>query len=262
MALSKRIRFEIFKRDNFTCQYCGRKAPDIVLHCDHIDPKSKGGNNTILNLITACEGCNLGKGARRLSDNSVLTKQRDQLALLQERQEQISMMMEWQRSLLDSDTEVIDKLAAFWCELATWFGVNESGKKALRKHVRQFGVEEVMTAMRLAAEGYFEYDDDGDATAESSNKGFNKIGGICAVRRQEKETPEIKDLLYIRGILRKRLSYCDPARALDLLQLAHSWGADATYLKRMALTHRTWTDWRDEMNAYTRELQAISEGGE
>ena len=51
--LSKKIRFEVFKRDNFTCQYCGRKAPDVVLEVDHIIPVAKGGKNNIMNLITS-----------------------------------------------------------------------------------------------------------------------------------------------------------------------------------------------------------------
>jgi len=57
----KRIRFEIFKRDNFTCQYCGRKAPNVELQIDHIIPKSKGGKDIPENLITACWDCNIGK---------------------------------------------------------------------------------------------------------------------------------------------------------------------------------------------------------
>ena len=43
-ALSQKIRFEVFKRDSFTCQYCGRKAPDVVLQVDHIVPVAKGGH--------------------------------------------------------------------------------------------------------------------------------------------------------------------------------------------------------------------------
>lgn len=58
-----RLRFEIFKRDNFTCQYCGRnvKEDKIKLHCDHINPKKKGGLFIPNNLITSCEECNVGK---------------------------------------------------------------------------------------------------------------------------------------------------------------------------------------------------------
>ena len=59
-----KLRFEIFKRDNFTCQYCGRNVKDdkIKIHADHIIPKIKGGKNIPKNLITSCEECNLGKG--------------------------------------------------------------------------------------------------------------------------------------------------------------------------------------------------------
>jgi 5-methylcytosine-specific restriction endonuclease McrA len=59
--VSTRTRFEIFKRDNFTCQYCGRKPPEIILEIDHITPISKGGDEDQINLITACFDCNRGK---------------------------------------------------------------------------------------------------------------------------------------------------------------------------------------------------------
>lgn len=45
--LSKKVRFEIFKRDSFKCQYCGGASPEVVLHVDHINPVSKGGDNDI-----------------------------------------------------------------------------------------------------------------------------------------------------------------------------------------------------------------------
>ncbi len=57
-------RFSVLQRDNFTCQYCGRKAPDVVLEVDHKVPRSKGGGNEIENLITACQLCNSGKFTR------------------------------------------------------------------------------------------------------------------------------------------------------------------------------------------------------
>ena len=60
------LRFEILRRDNFTCGYCGRRPPDAVLHVDHVVPWSKGGTNDPANLRTACQDCNLGKRDRRL----------------------------------------------------------------------------------------------------------------------------------------------------------------------------------------------------
>lgn len=58
-----KLRFEVFKRDNFTCQYCGRniKEDNIKLHCDHKIPKIEGGKDELNNLITSCKECNLGK---------------------------------------------------------------------------------------------------------------------------------------------------------------------------------------------------------
>ena len=51
-----------FQRDNFTCQYCGRKSPEAILEIDHRFPKSKGGEDNIKNYITSCQECNIGKG--------------------------------------------------------------------------------------------------------------------------------------------------------------------------------------------------------
>jgi len=57
-----RLRFEILKKYKFTCQYCGRKAPEVPLQIDHLFPKSKGGINRRSNFIVACIDCNIGKG--------------------------------------------------------------------------------------------------------------------------------------------------------------------------------------------------------
>lgn len=61
VPIGAKLRFQILHRDNFTCRYCGRKAPDVTLHIDHVIPVSQGGLNHIENLVTACEECNFGK---------------------------------------------------------------------------------------------------------------------------------------------------------------------------------------------------------
>ena len=53
---------EIFRRDNYTCQYCGKKAAKLTI--DHIIPRHLGGSHTWNNLITACPPCNHKKGGR------------------------------------------------------------------------------------------------------------------------------------------------------------------------------------------------------
>jgi hypothetical protein len=68
MSLSKKTRFEIFKRDGFTCQYCGQRPPEVVLEVDHIHPSSKGGSDDEINLITSCFDCNRGKSDKKIGD--------------------------------------------------------------------------------------------------------------------------------------------------------------------------------------------------
>ena len=60
--IARKLRFDVFNRDDFTCQYCGRTPKNgIILHVDHIKPVSRGGKSNMKNLITACEDCNRGK---------------------------------------------------------------------------------------------------------------------------------------------------------------------------------------------------------
>ena len=69
--ISKSLRFKVLNRDNFTCQYCGRKPPEVKLHVDHIVPSSKNGYTRIDNLITACQECNLGKSDKELGKGDI-----------------------------------------------------------------------------------------------------------------------------------------------------------------------------------------------
>lgn len=63
MTVSKRTRFEVLKRDNHTCRYCGATAPDAVLTVDHVIPTALGGNDDPGNLVAACRDCNFGKAS-------------------------------------------------------------------------------------------------------------------------------------------------------------------------------------------------------
>lgn len=63
MTISKRLRFEIFRRDNHACRYCGGAAPDVQLTVDHVVPVALGGTDEASNLVTACRDCNSGKSS-------------------------------------------------------------------------------------------------------------------------------------------------------------------------------------------------------
>jgi 5-methylcytosine-specific restriction endonuclease McrA len=62
----KLTRREVFIRDGFTCQYCGRHAGDLTI--DHVIPRSRGGAHTWDNLVSACKTCNHRKGGKSLGE--------------------------------------------------------------------------------------------------------------------------------------------------------------------------------------------------
>lgn len=65
--LSKSLRFDVFARDGFKCVYCGRgPSVGVTLHADHVKARSRGGPDTLENLVTSCDACNLGKSAKDL----------------------------------------------------------------------------------------------------------------------------------------------------------------------------------------------------
>lgn len=63
MAVTKSLRFQVLRRDNHACRYCGAMAPDVKLHIDHVTPVALGGTDDAANLVTACADCNRGKSA-------------------------------------------------------------------------------------------------------------------------------------------------------------------------------------------------------
>lgn len=72
MAVTKRTRYEVLKRDNHTCRYCGATAPDAKLTVDHVTPVALGGSDDPSNLVAACRDCNYGKASSN-PDASLVT---------------------------------------------------------------------------------------------------------------------------------------------------------------------------------------------
>ena len=62
----KLTRREVFRRDNYPCQYCGRHTGDLTV--DHVLPRHLGGEHIWTNVVTACPACNHRKGGRRLEE--------------------------------------------------------------------------------------------------------------------------------------------------------------------------------------------------
>ena len=262
-GLSKKVRFEVFKRDGFTCQYCGAKAPDVQLNVDHIEPVSKGGTNDILNLITSCFSCNSGKGDRLISDDSAISKQRKQLSDLQERREQIELMMDWKTSLQGLKDDVSSGIIEYLNNNIKPYELNETGQLRLSNHLKKFSAYELMDAIDIASEKYLKYDSNGDLIKQSIEALMGKIGGIMALGRTG---PVKQKASYIKGIARNRFHYWDNRRGSIIIQnlikaiqddghseevLLEYFESQIIPLTKMA---KHWTEWKDEIELLTHKI--------
>lgn len=176
-SLKNSIRFEVFKRDSFTCQYCGQKAPDVILEVDHIIPVKEGGTNDIMNLVTACRECNSGKSCKLLSDDTVIEKRRKQAEDLQEKLEMMEMLAEWQKSMLCETEMQLEQLEKLLRSYYAESGFTEKGERTLRQLIKKFGYQEVYDAFDTALNYY-----------DTKEQAFSKIGGICYNRKYRGES--------------------------------------------------------------------------
>lgn len=240
--IPKKVRFEVFKRDSFTCQYCGKKAPDVVLELDHIEPVSKGGGNEIINLVTSCFDCNRGKSDKRLSDDAAISIQRQQLEQIQERRQQLEMFKEWRDELNLIEKETVDYLEEYIVATKQYAnGVTDYGRDHLTKLVKKYGLEVVIDSIDKAFSQY-----------EDLQRAFNKIEAICYYTENPMEEWE-QTVYYIRGILSNRLSYINRYKVLEKLQEAYHEGIELDDLKMLSLEVKTYTEFMTTVDEWITE---------
>jgi hypothetical protein len=160
--ISKRLRFEIFKRDHFTCVYCGRTPPEVVLQIDHLEPVSAGGPDDPANLFTACSDCNLGKSDRRL-ENALPQVRPEEIDEMAERVEQMRAYQHWRS---ERDRLLRLELSAIYEAWVDEFGgqlveeeagshyessVNFPSEKTLLGYLEDLPTAQILDAVRSAA---------------------------------------------------------------------------------------------------------------
>jgi hypothetical protein len=176
--ISKKIRFEVFKRDGFVCQYCGNHPPDVLLQVDHIHPVKLGGDNDLDNLITSCQPCNIGKFATPLSvaPQSLAEKAAD----VAEREAQIrayNEIMAGRRDRIEEEVWVIaEALIPGSSE-----GIAKSKYYSIKRFAKEVGIDACLEAVDIAFAKF----------PRSSRKRFLYFCGICwrKIRGKTEEQP-------------------------------------------------------------------------
>ena len=211
-AISKKLRFEVFKRDNFTCQYCGRMAPDVILEVDHINPVKNGGDNNIMNLITSCFDCNRGKGKRTLKENEEIKLQVEQLKELNKKREQLEMLLKWKKQLENFENEQVDKIEEILSQ-KTGNTFTEHGRQNCVKNIKEFGFDEVYESTIISINQYYDETDE-----NSAKKVFDYIGKICCTRRRQKNNPLEYKINYLCKIAKNNFDYFDNLRNKNIFE--------------------------------------------
>lgn len=174
MSLSVRVRFEVFKRDRFTCQYCGKTPPDVLLEVDHIIPKAAGGGDEITNLTTACWDCNHGKSDRLLEEGTQPVVGREVVDTLRERLEQAAAYTELlgqQEGLVEKQLGLVNQLwaKAFRAPLiessegSHWqfeYPGRFPDERSVRNFLRRIPVHEILAAVDITASRFERPDED------------------------------------------------------------------------------------------------------
>jgi len=264
-SIPKSIRFEVFKRDSFTCQYCGQKSPNVVLEVDHITPVAAGGLNDMLNLVTSCKACNSGKSDKTLSDSSAIDKRRTQLEELEQRRQQLEMLHEWHMSLVDLDDQAATLAGDLWFRSTGRDGssLTDSARDELQRLIKRNGFEVVCDAIKKAAESVERSSKDHD---EACREWFWKIGRIITTKNLEDKDPGISKLLYIRGILRNRCRYINEQWCITLLKNAKDAGMCLEWMESFAKQVTSWSQFRDviieTLNRWKLEDEEANDGSD
>lgn len=180
MSISKKIRFEVFKRDGFKCQYCGQNPPIVTLEVDHINPVSKGGEDDINNLITSCFDCNRGKSNIELK--RIPNSLQDNKEILEERESQYlqyNKLLAKINKRIDKEVLQVVKIFEFYFPKKTLSSqfINVS----LKPFIQKINGFEVAAAMEKACRKF-------------QNERRKNLGGGCFIE------PEEAALKYFCGI--------------------------------------------------------------
>lgn len=173
-SISKKVRFEVFKRDFFTCQYCSARPPKVPLELDHIVPVCKGGKNNIDNLITACFDCNRGKAGNELTSipKTIIEKSEGKKLALKQYKEYQKILQE-ERAQIESDIDLVEFV--YTSVFNDWM-FNTKFRISVKNFINKLGVDVVINYMEIACNKMYHED-----------KALKYFCGICWTQIRELE---------------------------------------------------------------------------
>ncbi|SRR5881394_544593 len=180
MSVSKRARFEIFKRDGFMCLYCGRKPPEVTLEVDHMIAKASGGGDDTVNLVTSCVECNQGKSDRPLTQ--IPHQHLPSVAERHEKIEQLRALAELTLCNSQLEDEQWYLVSDLWMKLQgeelDKYELSGRLATAVRRFLKLLPLEEVLDAVK--------------ATFDNTNGNDRYFYGVCRRKIERRKNPLAK----------------------------------------------------------------------
>jgi len=170
--ISKRLRFSIFARDQFTCAYCGKSPPEVKLVVDHIIPVIEEGTNDEFNLVTSCEDCNQGKGKHPLPNGENIN---DQKRRYQEMLERIDIA-ELAEKAIKNQLALRQNVCDYYCGVTGKSTILNTSLSALCNLVNEFGIESILYWIDIAV-----------GKLGASEYCSNHIRYICGIAKNERD---------------------------------------------------------------------------
>jgi HNH endonuclease len=151
VGISKKLRFDVFKRDGFKCQYCGvTPSGETILEVDHIRPVAEGGGNEIDNLVTSCYDCNRGKGSGLLSN--VPQSLEEKAEQVREQEAQIRAYYEILEAKKSRKDEEVWSIADIFMERFSDTYIQRSRLSSIKMFLGILDYFEVLEAMEIAVD--------------------------------------------------------------------------------------------------------------
>lgn len=240
-TIGKRLRFEVLKRDRFTCQYCGRSSDDgTELHVDHIVPVSSGGTNTTENLTTACIDCNLGKSNISLEKEHSAHVSSRQIIQTRNRLAEIISAAD---QVFDMESGIFDDIERHIRSVTgKEFWLSRDREIAARTLLQKYDLQKIFCTIILISETYkcpFEL--------------FDKLGGALFNHSNPTKSYSIH-AYYCKKVLNNRLFYTNDRMCMKLVDQLIGIGGDPQWARGLAKEARSWTDFRDTITAKINKL--------
>lgn len=155
-GINHKLRFEVLRRDSFTCRYCGRRAPYVHVEADHIVPRSQGGEDVAENLVCSCYDCNRGKQATHRAHSGLASDPTD-FDMMKARLDKMVALQAVATEYAREVTSYARELDRYWWETLAQlpqFSFAEPVQAMLRYFVQRVPVEDLRECMAVVWQEY------------------------------------------------------------------------------------------------------------